>query len=72
MMSLTSRKHAPRTSRQPIPEGKPDPSRAVEALRTLYELLEQYAPSWYTDEHHRQAASALGIEDKPCPKHDQY
>jgi len=25
----------------------------------LFDLLEEYAPAWYTEEHHRQALSAL-------------
>ena len=30
-----------------------------EALRMLYELLETYAPEWYTEEHHNKAEAAL-------------
>ena len=30
------------------------------ALQELFELLEDYAPSWYTEEHHNRAAAALG------------
>ena len=30
-----------------------------EALKTLYDLLEKYAPSWYTEEHHDKAEAAL-------------
>jgi len=37
---------------------KPANSSAV--LRELFELLEDYAPSWYTEELHNRAASALG------------
>ena len=29
-------------------------------LRELFELLEDYAPMWYTEELHNRAASALG------------
>jgi hypothetical protein len=29
------------------------------ALKMLFDLLEEYAPSWYTEEHHGQALSAL-------------
>ena len=28
-------------------------------LRELYLLLEDYAPVWYTEEHHRRALNAL-------------
>ncbi len=34
-------------------------ARLVEALSDLHDLLEEYAPSWYTEEHHRKAESAL-------------
>ena len=30
-----------------------------EALKMLYDLLEQYTPSWYTEEHHDKAEAAL-------------
>ena len=28
-------------------------------LRDLYELLEDYGPAWYTEEHHNRAIAAL-------------
>src|ERR1700746_818969 len=31
-----------------------------QALTNLYELLEQFAPSWYTQEHREMAEKALG------------
>lgn len=34
---------------------------AEEALRELFELLEDYAPSWYTKEHHERAIAALRL-----------
>ena len=37
---------------------KPVNSNAV--LRELFELLEDYAPTWYTEELHNRAAAALG------------
>lgn len=30
-----------------------------EALQMLYDLLEGYGPSWYTEEHHDKAEAAL-------------
>jgi len=33
--------------------------RLAEALSELQDLLEEYAPSWYTEKHHRKAESAL-------------
>ena len=29
------------------------------ALRTLFDLLELYSPTWYKKQHHEQASSAL-------------
>jgi hypothetical protein len=40
-------------------EGKRRGADAVE-LRDLYRLLEDYAPSWYTEEHHRRSKTGLG------------
>lgn len=31
----------------------------IAALRTLFDLLESYAPVWYTEEHHNIAFAAL-------------
>jgi hypothetical protein len=36
-------------------------TRAMEALAELYGLLEEYAPSWYTQQHHQRAESALRL-----------
>jgi hypothetical protein len=36
------------------------PVNATAPLRELFELLEDYAPTWYTEEHHARAAAALG------------
>jgi hypothetical protein len=35
--------------------------RGAEALAELYELLEEYAPSWYRQQHHERAESALRL-----------
>jgi len=34
---------------------------AAEVLRELFNLLEQYAPTWYTEEHHNRAVAALRV-----------
>lgn len=34
-------------------------------LQILFDLLEEYAPRWYTREHHLQAASALERATEP-------
>lgn len=33
----------------------------AEGLRELFNLLEQYAPTWYTEEHHNRAVAALRV-----------
>jgi hypothetical protein len=38
--------------------------RLIEALSDLRNLLEEYAPSWYTEKHHRKAESALHPKKK--------
>jgi hypothetical protein len=34
------------------------------ALKMLYDLLEDYAPAWYTEEHHDRAEAALRLVDR--------
>ncbi len=36
------------------------PATGNAVLRELFELLQDYAPSWYTEELHNRAAAALG------------
>ena len=36
-----------------------DRTRLVDLLAELQNLLEQYAPAWYTEEHHEKAIAAL-------------
>jgi hypothetical protein len=36
-------------------------SRFAEVFRELFNLLEQYAPAWYTEEHHKRAVAALRV-----------
>jgi len=38
--------------------------RLVQALSELRNLLEEYAPSWYTEKHHRKTESALHPKKK--------
>lgn len=35
------------------------PGVSEEALEELFELLEEYAPVWYTEEHHNHSVHAL-------------
>jgi hypothetical protein len=41
------------------PETELDRTRLVDLLAELQDLLEQYAPAWYTEEHHEKAIAAL-------------
>jgi hypothetical protein len=46
----------------------PEPQRvptAREVLEELFELLEDYAPTWYTEEHHNRAVAALRGNEVP-------
>ncbi|HLV86406.1 MAG TPA: hypothetical protein VKV39_05465 [Candidatus Sulfotelmatobacter sp.] len=36
-----------------------DRARLVDALTELHHLLEEYAPSWYTQQHHAKTELAL-------------
>ena len=36
-----------------------------QAFLELFKLLEQYAPVWYTEEHHNHAAAALRVLQEP-------
>ena len=42
-----------------MPHPGPPTARAV--LEELFLLLEDYAPTWYTEEHHKQAVAALRV-----------
>lgn len=42
--------------------------RLSEALKDLYELLEEYSPAWYTEEHHEKARAALDLKPKRHPR----
>ena len=35
----------------------------AEVFRELFNLLEQYAPVWYTEEHHNSAVAALCVPE---------
>ena len=43
----------------PITLDQRRPSGPKAILEDLYELLEEYGPSWYTKEHHDRALAAL-------------
>ena len=37
----------------------------MEAFREIFNLLEEHAPTWYTEEHHERAVAALGALQEP-------
>ena len=37
----------------------------IEAFREMFNLLEQHAPTWYTEEHQRRAVAAMGALREP-------
>ena len=39
-------------------------ARLLDALSDLHNLLEEYSPAWYTEEHRRKAESALHPKKK--------
>jgi len=53
------RERASAHSSQRENESASERTRLIEALSDLHNLLEEYAPAWYTEEHHRKAESAL-------------
>jgi hypothetical protein len=54
---------SPRHSNQVL-EMKLQLARAADVLAELYELLEKYAPTWYTQHHHEKAESTLRLVKK--------
>jgi hypothetical protein len=44
---------------------QPQLASVIEAFRELFNLLEEYAPPWYTEEHHNRAVAALRALEEP-------
>ena len=36
----------------------------LDALQMLFDVLEEYAPCWYTEEHHERALAALAMTNR--------
>ena len=51
--------------RQKSDASKTQLSFVAEAFLELFKLLERYAPVWYTEEHHKQAAAAFRALQEP-------
>ena len=41
----------------------------LDALQALFDLLETFAPCWYTEEHHDRALAALAVAANDVFKH---
>ena len=48
------------TAKTFVPINHCNPENSDTVLRELFELLEDYAPAWYTEEHHNRLAAAIG------------
>ena len=46
------------------PDAKVQLAQATDALAELYQLLEDYAPAWYSEHHHKKAETALRVLKK--------
>ena len=46
------------------PDAKVQLAQATDALAELYQLLEDYAPTWYSEHHHKKAETALRVLKK--------
>jgi len=40
---------------------RPSSTKPTEVLAEIFELLEEYGPAWYTEEHHDRIVAALKI-----------
>lgn len=49
--------------RKDSPESNAGAPTAREVLEELFLLLEDYAPAWYTEQHHNRAVAALMRRD---------
>jgi len=70
----TAAEHSPGCGKSGSLRGNADNFRAQlvfisEVLHELFDLLEQYAPMWYTAENHNRAVAALSILRSTCKKY---
>jgi hypothetical protein len=52
-----------------VAEKKRDRVLLTKAFTEIYELLEEYAPPWYTQEHHERVKAALSLLRKASQAH---
>ena len=46
------------------PKTPSERTQLLQVLSELHDLLEDYSPTWYTEEHHRKVESALNARKK--------
>jgi hypothetical protein len=56
-----TRPNIPRRNRGYPPEAVETQNRLHDALKLLFDLLEEYGPVWYKKHHHDEAESALSL-----------
>ena len=44
----------------------PGSGNAKDVLAELFQLLEEFAPTWYTEDHHNRALAALQSHNRPA------
>jgi len=57
-----ARRYGPESLEHEVAELRKHQKQLLSALRLLFDLLEAYAPSWYTEEHHKKALAALRVQ----------
>lgn len=55
-------RHGPESLEHEVADLREKRKQLLSALRLLFDLLEEYAPSWYTEEHHTKALAALRLQ----------
>lgn len=55
-------RHGPEGFEHEVAELRENQRHLLSALQLLFDLLEAYAPCWYTEEHHDKALAALRLQ----------
>jgi hypothetical protein len=55
-------RYGPESLEHEVAELRENQKQLLSALRMLFDLLEEYAPSWYRKEHHTKALAALQLQ----------
>jgi hypothetical protein len=55
-------RHGPESLEHELADLRAKQKQLLSALRLLFDLLEEYAPSWYTEQHHTKALAALQLQ----------